>query len=85
MYYISSFLLIPKGSRVLPLAMRYASLTEPKTMTIHSVYRQKVSQFSRKFSLCRITSGPGFFQKLDNLVHLINHYPANKYEGNQLF
>ena len=68
-----------------PLAMRYASLTEPKTMTIHCVYRQKVSQFSRKFSLCRITSGPGFFQKLDNLVHLINHYPANKYEGNQLF
>ena len=56
MYYISSFLLITKGSRVLPLAMRYASLTEPKTMTIHFVYRQKVSQFS----LCRITSGPGF-------------------------
>ena len=26
MYYISSFLLIPKGSRVLPLSMRYASL-----------------------------------------------------------
>ena len=30
MYFISSFLLIRKGSRVLPLAMRYASLTEPK-------------------------------------------------------
>ena len=26
MYHISSFLLIPKGSRVLPLSMRYASL-----------------------------------------------------------
>ena len=26
MYYISSFLLIPKGSRVSPLSMRYASL-----------------------------------------------------------
>ena len=26
MYYISSFLLIPKGSRVLPLLIRYASL-----------------------------------------------------------
>ena len=25
-YYISSFLLIPRGSRVLPLPMRYASL-----------------------------------------------------------
>ena len=25
-YYISSFLFIPKGSRVLPLSMRYASL-----------------------------------------------------------
>ena len=25
-FYISSFLLIPKGSRVLPLSMRYASL-----------------------------------------------------------
>ena len=25
------------------------------------------------------------FEQLDNLIHLINHYPANKYEGNQLF
>ena len=87
MYFISSFLLIRKGSRVLPLAMRYASLTEPKPMTQNTftVFTGKRYLNSVENSVYVESLQAPVFEQLDNLIHLINHYPANKYEGNQLF
>jgi len=41
----------------------------------------------KKIKICRIRSPPVLapvVQKLDSAIHRINHYPADKYYGNQL-
>ena len=46
MYYISSFLLIPKGSRVLPLLIRYASLAFRTLSLLHVMSSSGISVMS---------------------------------------
>ena len=46
MYYISSFLLIPKGSRVLPLLIRYASLAFPTLSLLYVMSSSGISVMS---------------------------------------
>ena len=46
MYYISSFLFIPNGSRVLPLSMRYASLAFRTVSLLDLISSSEISVMS---------------------------------------